>query len=152
MHSSAGDNADPNLVPLLDLVLQLIMFFLMVVSFVAEQVNQDIILPAAQSARPMDKRILQPLFINLDAQGRVLAPGQPRPLTTIPEISYYLRQCHDDALRLAQQQGDTQVHTVVVVRADRKADYAYVYHVLRLCKQAGFRHLQLRAQISEPEA
>ncbi len=34
--------ADPNLVPLLDLVFQLIMFFMICVNFVSEQVNSDI--------------------------------------------------------------------------------------------------------------
>ena len=62
--------ADPNLVPLLDLVFQLIMFFMICVNFVGEQVNADIQLPTSQSARPMDKTDADVLFLNLDAQGR----------------------------------------------------------------------------------
>lgn len=147
MHAANADQCDPNLVPLLDLVLQLIMFFLMVVNFVTEQVNKTITLPTAQSARPMDKRIESPLFINVDAKGQVIAPGQPKPLATIPEIRLYLKQCYEDASRLAQQVGDKQVGSVVVIRADQSVDYAYVYHILRMCKEAGFRKLQLRAEI-----
>ncbi len=147
MHGGRSDNADPNLVPLLDLVLQLIMFFIMVVNFVTEQVNRGINLPTAQTARPMENRkIGGTLFLNMDAKGQVTVPEEAKPLTTIPEIRFYLRKCHDDAARLAQQLGEKGVNTVVVLRADRGVDYAYVYHVLRMCKEVGFRKLQLRAE------
>ena len=108
-----------------------------------------LLLPTAQSARPMDKRIEAPLFINVDAKGQVIAPGQPKPLATIPEIRFYLKQCYQDAHRLAEQQGEKLVKAVVVIRADRGVDYAYVYHIMRMCKEAGFRRLQLRAEIRD---
>ncbi|MFN6050729.1 MAG: ExbD/TolR family protein, partial [Planctomycetia bacterium] len=43
--SSDGGNMEPNLTPLLDVVLQLLMFFMMCVNFVTNQVSEDIILP-----------------------------------------------------------------------------------------------------------
>jgi biopolymer transport protein ExbD len=147
MIAASNEEADPNLVPLLDLVLQLIMFFLMVVNFVTEQVNKAITLPVAQSARPMDKRVEGSFFINMNAKGEVIAPGEPKPLATIPQILHYLRRTHDDALRLAQHQGEKTVKAVVIIRADRNVDYVHVYQVLRMCKEVGFRQLQLRAEI-----
>jgi biopolymer transport protein ExbD len=43
-HGSSGEGAvsEPNLTPLLDVVLQLLMFFMMCVNFVNEQVNENI--------------------------------------------------------------------------------------------------------------
>src|SRR5262249_12085730 len=66
-HAITGDiaHADPNLTPLLDVVLQLLMFFMMCVNFVNEQVNEDIRLPKSQSVKPMDKADTDVLFINL---------------------------------------------------------------------------------------
>src|SRR5947209_9829151 len=66
-HSPAaeGSSAEPNLTPLLDVVLQLLMFFMMCVNFVTEQVNEDVKLPESQSAMPMDKADVDVLFINL---------------------------------------------------------------------------------------
>ena len=49
--------AEPNLTPLLDLVLQLVMFFLLVANFSVVQANKDIDLPKAQSARPVVKEV-----------------------------------------------------------------------------------------------
>src|SRR3954468_3925269 len=63
--ASQGSIAEPNLTPLLDVVLQVLMFFMMCVNFVTEQVNEDIKLPESQSAMPMDKADVDVLFINL---------------------------------------------------------------------------------------
>src|SRR5581483_9239644 len=60
-----GHSAEPNLTPLLDVVLQLLMFFMMCVNFVTEQINEDIKLPDSESARPMDKGETDVLFLNL---------------------------------------------------------------------------------------
>ena len=52
-HGAAADlaHAEPNLTPLLDVVLQLLMFFMMCVNFVNEQVKEDVKLPESASAR-----------------------------------------------------------------------------------------------------
>src|SRR5262249_2843942 len=94
--------AEQALVPLLDVVMQLLMFFMMCVNFVSEQVNEDIKLPAAESARPMDKRLGEVLVLNVDAQGRLIVPGRSRPLATPLEIATYLKQEYADAKRNAE--------------------------------------------------
>jgi biopolymer transport protein ExbD len=66
MSHGGGDSiASPNLTPLLDVVLQLLMFFMMCVNFVNDQVNAEIHLPESQSAKPMDKSETEVLFLNL---------------------------------------------------------------------------------------
>src|SRR4051812_26161705 len=70
-HGMSGPgNAEPNLTPLLDVVLQLLMFFMMCVNFVTEQVNEDVKLPGSQSARPMSKDGTDSLLINLQPYHR----------------------------------------------------------------------------------
>jgi biopolymer transport protein ExbD len=133
--------AEPNLVPLLDLVFQLIMFFMICVNFVSEQVNEDIKLPVAQSARPMDKGEVDVLFLNLDQTGKVMVPGE-QPLVTLGERQFYLRQKYADTKRNSKS---GQVSTVVIVRADRNTNYGQLFELLHLCKQAGYRKMQIRA-------
>jgi biopolymer transport protein ExbD len=139
--------AEPNLVPLLDLVFQLIMFFMVCVSFVSQQVNEDIKLPVAQSARPMDKTELDVLFLNVDRNGRMLVPGRDQPLTTLPQMRVYLRQVYADAKRAAEEKGDAsgRVKTAVVIRADKQTTYLRIFELLQLCKDTGYQKLQLRA-------
>jgi biopolymer transport protein ExbD len=139
--------ADPNLVPLLDLVFQLIMFFMICVNFVSEQVNEDIKLPVAQSARPMDKGEIDVLFLNMDKYGNVMVPGRKDPLITTGVKQFYLNQQHADTVNIQREKGDRsgRVNTVVIIRADQGSNYGQIFELLHLCKQAGYHKLQLRA-------
>ncbi len=60
-----NDVAEPNLTPLLDLVMQLLMFFIICVRFVTDQVKQEIQVPVNQEARPASKTADQPIVLNL---------------------------------------------------------------------------------------
>jgi biopolymer transport protein ExbD len=149
MHGASNNaiQAEPNLVPLLDLVFQLIMFFMVCVNFVSQQVNEDIKLPVAQSARPMDKTDVDVLFLNLDQNGKLIVPGRDQPLTTLPQMRVYLRQVYEDTKRVAQESGDKggRVKTTVVIRGDRRTTYLKIFDLMQLCKEAGYQKLQLRA-------
>jgi biopolymer transport protein ExbD len=119
------------------------MFFIMCVNFVSEQVNEDIKLPSAQSAHPIDKNEQEVLFLNIDERGQVLVLGNEEPLTLL-KAKYWLRRRFEDAEKAS---ADGRVRTVVVIRAHRDADYGQVYQVLQLCKAEGFHRLSLRAMI-----
>lgn len=63
------ERVDPNLVPLLDLVLQLVMFFMVCVNFVSEQINANVQLPLSSSAQEiMAKTVTDLLVINIEVQ------------------------------------------------------------------------------------
>ena len=83
MHGGGGDeNLELNLTPLLDVVLQLIMFFMITVNFVArDQFNTQIQLPTAQVAAPLDQTADNYETI---ANKKVLA-GLPSNAANVPE-------------------------------------------------------------------
>jgi len=162
--SSEGAVAEPNLTPLLDVVLQLLMFFMMCVNFVSEQNNEDVKLPDSASVQPMDKAETDVLFINLkpfhfrEWQDRVRDPdllgklqdkfreGDPlvfvsgkEPMKPI-ELDFWLKQKHEDLLKESKE-----VKTAVIIRADENTDYTQVFRVLQMCKVRGFTNLKLRA-------
>ena len=110
-----GEAGEPNLIPLLDLVFQLIMFFMICVNFVSEQTSLEVKLPTSQSARPMDKGEQDVLFLNLDDRGQLLVLGKEEPLTLL-KTKYYLKRQYEDALKASP---DGKVRTVVVIRARR---------------------------------
>src|SRR5260370_39985963 len=97
--SGSAIKAEPNLTPLLDVVLQLLMFFMMCVNFVSEQVNEHIQLPVAQSARPMDKREGEVLYLNLNRQGGLEVVGKDT-MTNPAAWRLYLMDAYRDAERL----------------------------------------------------
>lgn len=79
MASSASQQVDVNLTPLLDLVLQLIMFFMITIRLVHYEVsNEEIDLPHAQLSTPMEEEKTKnkfPVWINLDYKGRIIGLG-----------------------------------------------------------------------------
>jgi biopolymer transport protein ExbD len=147
MSHASTDNtkAEPNLTSLLDVVLQLIMFFLMCASFVSTQVNENIKLPVMQSARPADKKDTDLLFLNMKPDGTVEVVLDS-PKRTPAEIKNYLRDRFADTKRALEKTKEQVVNTVVVIRADENAEYKKVYELMRWSKDAGFRRFQVRAK------
>src|SRR6516165_9453670 len=75
--------AEPNLTPLLDIVFQLITFFMLVINFTAENYDQRVRLPVAGSARPVEdtQRVSEDrLVLNVDRDGHLLVGGQSQSL------------------------------------------------------------------------
>jgi biopolymer transport protein ExbD len=140
--------AEPNLVPLLDLVFQLIMFFIISVNFVGNQADKKIKLPDAQSARPMDKKEADVLILNLRDNGKVKVLGEQELLSTPGEIKYFLRRQYENAKARREQSGDksNEVQTAIVIRADQNANYGQIFQLLSFCKEIGYHKLQLRAR------
>src|ERR1700722_8627248 len=71
--------AEPNLTPLLDIVFQLITFFMLVINFSRDNFDARIKLPVAGSARPQDDAARlndERLVLNVDSQGHLLFNGQ----------------------------------------------------------------------------
>jgi biopolymer transport protein ExbD len=150
--STEGSKAEPNLVPLLDVVLQLIMFFMLTVNFVqTDQVNPSIILPEAQSAVPLDKTVRDVLFLNMDKDGKVLLAGEnldTRTKVGRSKIQSYLNKEKARAQRRladSKSEGDADKF-MVVLRAHKLCNYEDVFGVLQLCEEAGYRRWQLRVQ------
>jgi biopolymer transport protein ExbD len=146
---TGGVKAEPNLTPLLDLVLQLLMFFVMTVNFVTTEVREDVKLPVSQSARTMDKSLDKVLMLNMDAKGQVHVLGLNKPLTTLVDINFFLKREFGDAQILAKARGDKggEVKTAVIIRADQDVKDEKVYQLLRACKEAGYKTMQLRATV-----
>src|SRR5262245_1571847 len=73
MHQSQ-ESEEINLVPLLDLVLQMVMFFMACTSFAKENISEAIKLPLAQSAKPIEDDELKQnelIYINVEENGDV---------------------------------------------------------------------------------
>ena len=147
-HGPAGEGqtAEPNLVPLLDMVMQLLMFFMINVNFVSQQVNANIELPEAEAARPMNKDETDVLFLNLNRDGYLEVTWEGAPLKTLDQMSLSLKERFNDLKRLSDYQGKGgKVETNIIIRADRNVDYGLVFNLMKKCQEIGFTHFQLRA-------
>src|ERR1700712_734141 len=77
--STSADSAEPDLTPLLDVVFQLITFFMLVINFSNDNYDQRVRLPVAGTARPVEdgEKISEDrLVLNVDRRGHLLMNGQ----------------------------------------------------------------------------
>jgi biopolymer transport protein ExbD len=136
-------SSDPNLTPLLDLVLQLVMFFMLVANFVMEELSDKIHLPVASQAKPLTIKDPNVTYLNVGRDGKVLrTTGDP--LTTPEEITFHMRQLARGHV-LGEAKAKDQV--TVIIRADRDARFISIHRTMMAIKAAGFRKLQLRAEL-----
>ncbi len=142
---SGGDGTvNLNLTPLLDVVLQLITFFMMLIHFGSrlEGATKAVRLPVAPAALPGSDLALDRLVVVIDPRGRLLVEG--RALEGASADAWWSEQA---ARRRAGQEtlgGSVEdLSTVVVVRADRDASYGQVRRTLSTAQQRGFAHFSL---------
>ncbi|MEZ6139496.1 MAG: biopolymer transporter ExbD [Zavarzinella sp.] len=129
------------LIPLLDLVLQLVMFFMMVANFVSEQFSTEIALPTANQARPLSAEQMNTMFANIDKKGYVVVSGYEPKLTEV-EIETIFKTAastHPKGAEWAKE------NVILILRSDRDTEYRHLFKTMSAGKKAGFRQLQLRA-------
>ncbi len=148
-----GASCEPNMTPLLDLVLQILMFFIVTVNFVQAEDAGNVDLPDSQMARPLPTTgAKDPIFLNLlydEKKGKheIILPlqldssGHALPSMQQADARIYMRKLYADLSRTGP------VSNPVVIRAHKSAEYNEVYQVLQSCSDAGFRQLKVRALI-----
>src|SRR3954466_11672311 len=166
-HSSSDAVCEPNLTPLLDLVLQILMFFMVTVNFAQDQqqVSANVKLPDSETARPLSQaRDRDPIFLNLQ-----LRPGEgskPEYVIEVPsvdtskdmtpqqrEAARFKSQdeakiwLHGKFLDLKRDNKNGEVTNSVIIRADKDAEYVEVFKLFGACSEAGFRTLKVRARV-----
>jgi biopolymer transport protein ExbD len=142
--------AEPNLTPILDMVFQLITFFMLVINFKANMMDMQMQLPVVGSARPMPKDDKRTFFmVNLNNKGQFTVYGKVLPDSSIP--SFIAKQ--KEFYKLTERRRDTdfdpntdELKTTVIVRADRATPFSKIYRVIKECQDNGFRNFAFRAQ------
>jgi biopolymer transport protein ExbD len=154
-------NADPNLTPLLDVVLQLIMFFMITVNFAAERMPGGINLPVAQSMVPRDKKddkdkpkekIDGVVVINMNDKEEFIniAEFYKIPVTRERLRLYFISQLEPFVLKARSENRD-KPRVTLVVRADEEVRYSRIFDVIEASRQAGIENYQLRV-VSKPQS
>jgi biopolymer transport protein ExbD len=144
-HGHGGDDSvEPDLTAMLDLVMQLLMYFIMCANFIDQENTAEVLLPVAQMAKPISSDDADVLFVNVDQDGKVLILGEP------PKDLDATRLWLDNrALEARSKAGEGPIRTAIVVRAHRDASYDSVYRLMQTCKDKGFKRFKLRALIAE---
>lgn len=150
MSASSGEGAEPNLTPLLDMVFQLITFFMLVINFKGASMDLSLKLPVLGSARPLEYHgKLEPLMLNINQEGKILAYGQ-----TIEVNDYITKEARLLKLQLeaaGTPMKDKEFPVPVVLRADKSVPFKQLNEVIELCQKNGYRQFSLSAMTKEEE-
>jgi len=146
-HGPAGEGmkAEPNLTPMLDMVLQLVMFFMLVANFRKDEANASIHLPTGESPQPIsrDSKESDILYINVDEKGRIIIPNMdPK---TKDQITGYLEDQYKKKKGEAEKRKERnpnesdEVRTLVVLRCDENIDFGTFHDILEAAETAAGR-------------
>ena len=150
MSAQSFDKAEPNLVPMLDLVFQLITFFMLVINFKAALTSFEVKLPVLGSAVPMEwDGSFEPLVLNVDTAGLVYVYSEPVDLEKYVSTQARLLK---DRLRDDEKVAKGELPVPVVVRASRDVPFHLLNRVVKTCQQHGYRKFSLSAMTREEGA
>ncbi len=114
-----------SLMPLLDVIFLLLIFFLVATRFAEEERELDVLLPDASEAQSLTSKPGE-LFINIDKQGRYYVTGK---ILTLEEL--------DRTLRAASVNNPGRVS--VIIRADKRVVWSYVVAAMNACNKTRIR-------------
>jgi biopolymer transport protein ExbD len=131
MSSHNCDQADPNLTPILDMVFQLITFFMLVISFKASDFDKALVLPVVGSAAPADQETTgEFLILNLRSGGKLFIQGREE-----PNVEGFL---NFEAQKLMKSlKPESGEFVTVVIRADRSLRCEFLMRVIDACRRSG---------------
>ncbi|MFO1019165.1 MAG: biopolymer transporter ExbD [Planctomycetales bacterium] len=135
--------AEPNLTPILDMVFQLITFFMLVVNFQEAAIDTSLMLPVLGSARPLDNQGQELLVLNIDAQGNLKVSGN------VVDADQFLAQEAKATRTLAnlrnpKRKPDEPLPVTTVIRADRSIPFSLLNKIITTCRREGFQKLSLK--------
>lgn len=130
------DDPQINLTPMIDVVLNLMIFFMVGTQFIEIERQYEIDLPTVTDAQPLTA-LPDELIVNVSKEGVIFLGADKVDANTLEE------RLRDARRRYAGQ--------VVVIRGDGNGRYQEVMSILNICRRAGISNIQLANQL-EAEA
>lgn len=167
MSAPVEEPEEPDLTALLDLVLQLVMFFLAVARIDNEQRDQSVVLPQASIARSLTKDYNKIVIINLypappatdeqKARGRVSEVKYSvfegygvREYDSIIEVKSNLKGKFESDKKSTPpadwEKGKGR--SLIVLRGHKDCKFEQVFSVMNAAREEGFTEIQLRAYVA----
>jgi biopolymer transport protein ExbD len=115
-----------NLTSMMDMIFQLLIFFVVATRFEEVDREMDVDLPKASEAKPL---IVTPqeIFVNLTHSGDIFMGGQQLSVAQLSD-------------RLAEVVRDNPANQSVILRADKRCNLDAVVQVINVCNKVGVGH------------
>jgi len=141
--------AEVDMTPLIDIVFQLIAFFMVITNFEQTEADERVKLPRDMLAKPPEVKLEHELVVNVgylrDALGKKTDPN-PFAFWTgemIPVLEFGPKLQQEKRLYKSKDQDPKDV--TVVIRADAEVPTGLVQELMRLAQEAEFEKFALKA-------
>ena len=131
--------AEGDMTPMIDMVFQLIAFFMVIISFTEAEQDDRIQLPASEMAKPPETPFEQQLTLQLTRDEHVIYAGDKIPMD---QVLVVLNRERD----LLERQNKQMADATVIIRADGRAKHGVVQQLIKACQDVGFERFALRAE------
>lgn len=150
-----SEGVEVNLIPMIDIVIQLITFFLMLVNFDESNNDERVRLPIADLAKPSEMEIDEMMILNVNREGQVNVGLGGDVLLDIAGEDFRLHmmkeaRAAEKNMKLAKRTikvvgGRSQLWTTLMIRADKELEYDKLQRMMKVCQDQGFTKFALRA-------
>jgi biopolymer transport protein ExbD len=148
-------SVDIDMTPMIDIVFQLITFFMVVINFEAGETDERVKMATSALARPLKVKPVEELVLQLgyirNKSGKILRG----PYLFYNGAEYTIDKFQPMLKREKQQYRlkypDGPIKSTIVIRADAEAPTGKVQELIKLCQTEGYEKFSLKAMQPEPE-
>ena len=137
--SKKVDLAEGDLTPMIDMVFQLIAFFMVLINFAQTESNDRVKLPSSQLVKPPEVPLEFPIILHVAQDGEIILGGDDY---TAETLSIGLRK----ELAVIKAEGKTVADAKVVIRAHKDTSAGDVQEVIRVAQDQKLENFALRVK------
>ena len=126
--SKKVDLAEGDLTPMIDMVFQLIAFFMVLINFAQTETNDRVKLPSSQLVRPPEVPLEFPIILHVAQDGEIILGGDDYTAET-------LRVGLQKEIAVIKAEGKTVEDANVVIRAHKDTSAGDVQEVIRVAQE-----------------
>lgn len=131
--------AEADLTPMIDMVFQLLAFFMVLINFSQSDQNDRVQLPDSQLAKPIEEKLDFPIVMHLTLEGTVILGGD--------EIAIEgLRPFINREIEVLKLQKKTAADANIIIRGHRDVAGGRVQDLIERCQSLGLERFALRVK------
>lgn len=135
--------AEGDLTAMIDMVFQLIIFFMVLINFSQDDQNDKIKLPSSELAKPPKAPLTFPIVLHLDSNAAIYMGTN---VVTVDSIAPLLRTEIDLLKSRNQKASDANI----IIRGHQGTPGGVVQDLIKKCQDLGFEKFALRVREEQP--